>query len=82
MEKVNANFRFTFYALGVLVAVGLALVLLVHTDWARGLGPALILAGAIGFFIDGFAERRAVPYTVALENVAEQYQVVPENRPK
>jgi len=33
----------------------------------------LILVGAIGLLVDGFAERRAVPYTAALEMIAEQH---------
>ncbi len=38
------------------------------------LGPALILVGAIGFLIDGFAERRAQPYTDALESLAAEQE--------
>jgi hypothetical protein len=70
MEKVNADFRTYFAGFAVLVAAGLALVLLVRQPWGRGLGPALILVGALGFLIDGFASRRAVPYTAALEELA------------
>lgn len=79
IQKVNADFKVYFAAFGLAVAIGLALIFLVRTDWARGVGPALILVGAIGFFIDGFAERRAVPYTSALEELAEQHQVLREN---
>ena len=75
MHKVNANFRTTFWAFGMLVVLGLILLYLVRAEWAQGLGSALILAGAIGLLIDGFAERRAVPYTAALEDLAEQHQV-------
>ena len=71
MEKVNANFKTTFFAFGALAAIGLTLHYLVGADWARGLGAVLILLGAIGLLIDGFAERRAVPYTNALEAIAE-----------
>ncbi len=78
MQKVNANFKSTFVALGVAAAIGLALIFLVRTDWAQGLGSALILAGAIGFMIDGFAERRARPYTSALVELAEQHRIVQE----
>jgi AcrR family transcriptional regulator len=70
MEKVNADFRSYFAAFAILVAGGLTLVLVVHAPWARGLGPALILIGACGFMIDGFASRRAVPYTAALEELS------------
>lgn len=81
IQKVNANFEVTFIAFGVAAAIGLALIFLVRTDWAKGLGSVLILIGAIGFLIDGFAERRAVPYTAALEKLAQQHQVVLENGP-
>ena len=72
MQKVNANFRLTLYAFGALAAIGLGLHYLVTTDWARGLGAVLILVGAVGLLIDGFAERRAAPYTKALQSIAEQ----------
>jgi hypothetical protein len=70
MEKVNADFKAYFAGFAVLVATGLTLLLVVHSPWARGLGPALILIGGIGFVIDGFASRRAVPYTAALVELA------------
>ena len=69
MEKVNANFRLTFYAFGVLVALGLVLHY-VGGQWGRGLGAALILIGALGLLVDSFAERRAEPYTQALQEIA------------
>ena len=75
MRKVNANFRLTFKVFGVLVALGLVFIYLVRAEWAQGLGSALILAGALGLLIDGFAERRAAPYTTALEEIAEHHQV-------
>jgi hypothetical protein len=70
MEKVNADFKAYFVGFALLAGAGLALVLLAGRPWARGLGPALILVGALGFMIDGFASRRAVPYTVALRELA------------
>lgn len=66
MEKVNANFRVTYYVLGLVAAVGLLIHYLGGSGWGRGLGSTLVLLGAIGLLIDGFAERRAVPYTAAL----------------
>ena len=81
MQEVNANFKYTFVAFGLAVVVGLALIFLFRTDWARGLGPALILVGAIGFLIDGFAERRAVPYASALVELAKQHQIAQDNGP-
>jgi len=70
MEKVEADFRTTFVCFCILCAAGLALVALVRAGWARGLGSALLLVGSLGFLIDGFASRRAVPYTTALVELA------------
>ncbi|MCB1139687.1 MAG: hypothetical protein KDK23_13065 [Leptospiraceae bacterium] len=70
MEKVNRNFRMTFYAFGGIALMGLILHYL-GMDWARGLGAVLILAAALGLLIDGFAERRAEPYTKALESIVK-----------
>ncbi len=58
---------FGLFAIAVGAAVGLRTALLLvglglrfglKADWAHGVGPALILIGAMGFLIDGFAERR------------------------
>jgi hypothetical protein len=73
MLKINTNIRLTSFAFAALAAVGLSLHYLVTTDWARGLGAVLILAGAIGLLIDGFAEWRALPYTQVLELIAEEH---------
>jgi hypothetical protein len=70
MRKVAADFRTYFVTFAVLAAAGLLLVTLVQAGWARGLGPALLLGGALGLLVDGFASRRAVPYTAALEQLA------------
>ncbi len=78
MQKVDANFRATFAAFGVAAAVGLALVYGVRAEWAQGLGSVLVLAGALGLLVDGFASRRAAPYTAALEELAERHRVAPE----
>jgi hypothetical protein len=70
MRRVND--RFAQYVLGyvALTVLGLALRFGLRGDWAHGAGPALLLIAALGFLIDGFAERRARPYTVALERLA------------
>ena len=70
MEKVNANFKLTFNVFGVLTAIGLGIHYLGGSNWGRGLGAALILISAIGLLVDGFAERRAEPYTAALVQIA------------
>ncbi|MGI9305602.1 MAG: hypothetical protein ACR2RB_23285 [Gammaproteobacteria bacterium] len=71
MEKVNANFRMTYFAFGVLVLAGLLVHYFGGGNWGRGLGAMLILAGGIGLLIDGFAERRAEPYTAALQALSD-----------
>jgi hypothetical protein len=73
MQKVNQNFRTTFYAFGVLTLLGLILHFAIRAGWSRGLGSVLILVGAIGLLIDGFAERRAEPYTKALTELADKH---------
>lgn len=71
METVNKNFRITFIAFGCVAAAGLLVHYLGGTDWGRGLGATLILIAALGLLIDGFAERRAVPYTKALQEIVD-----------
>jgi hypothetical protein len=73
MQKVNSNWPKLIATWAALVVIGLGLRFVVRADWAHGVGPALILAGAVGFLIDGFAERRARPYTAALEAIAAQH---------
>ncbi len=75
MQKVNANWPIYIGMWTVLVLVGLGLRFGLKSDWAHGVGPALILIGAMGFLIDGFAERRARPYTKALEALAVEHRV-------
>jgi len=75
MQKVNANWPIYIGMWTVLVLVGLGLRFGLKADWAHGVGPALILIGAMGFLIDGFAERRARPYTKALEALAGEHRV-------
>ncbi len=66
IEKVNRNFRLTYIVFGVLTAVGLAIHYLAGPNLGRGLGAAIMLVSAIGLLVDGFAERRAEPYTAVL----------------
>lgn len=75
MQKVNANWPIYVGMWTALLLVGLGLRFGLKADWAHGVGPALILIGAMGFLIDGFAERRARPYTEALEALAAEFQV-------
>jgi hypothetical protein len=75
MQKVNDNWPIYIGMWITLVVVGLGLRFGLKADWAHGLGPGLILIAAVGFLIDGFAERRARPYTDALESLAVEHGV-------
>jgi hypothetical protein len=75
MQKVNDNWPMYIGMWTTLVVVGLGLRFGLKADWAHGVGPGLILIAAVGFLIDGFAERRARPYTDALEVLAAQQRV-------
>lgn len=72
MQKVNALFVTTYKIFGALVIVALILIFAVATGWSRGLGAMLVLAAGIGLMVDGFASRRALPYTHALEQINNQ----------
>jgi hypothetical protein len=75
MQKVNDNWPIYISMWTALVLVGLGLRFGLKADWAHGVGPAIILIAALGFLIDGFAERRARPYTAALEALAAEHVV-------
>jgi len=75
MTKVNENWPIYVGVWATLVLVGLGLRFGLKADWAHGVGPAIILIAALGFLIDGFAERRARPYTEALQNLAAKHDV-------
>lgn len=75
MRKVNANWPLYLSVWTALVVAGLVLRFALKADWAHAAGPALLLIGAFGFLIDGFAERRARPYTKALEALAAEHGV-------
>jgi hypothetical protein len=75
MQKVNDNWPIYIALYTTLVLVGLGLRFGLKADWAHGVGPAIILIGALGFLIDGFAERRARPYTEALEVLATEHGI-------
>jgi hypothetical protein len=71
MRQVNKMWPIYLSVWAGLVVVGTLLRFGLKADWAHGVGPALVLVGAFGYLIDGFAERRARPYTEALESVAK-----------
>jgi len=67
MARVNAAWPRYLAMYGVFAIGGLVLRFLVKRDWAEGAGVALVFFAGAGLLIDGFAERRARPYTAALE---------------
>jgi len=46
---------------------GLLLRFALKAEFARGIGASLLVFAGLGLLIDGFAERRAMQYTQALE---------------
>jgi hypothetical protein len=76
MQKVNAGWPVYLTTWVVFLCLGLLLRFVVarfleRGDWALGLGIALCFFGGVGLVIDGFAERRAHPYTAALRALAK-----------
>jgi hypothetical protein len=66
MEKVNRAWPVYLAVWAAFGVVGLALRFATRGDFTQGLGIALVLFCGIALVIDGFAERRARPYTAAL----------------
>jgi len=72
MEQVNRAWPMYLGTWVTFMVVGAGLRFGLHADWAQGLGIALAFFGGVGLMIDGFAERRARPYTAALEQLKAQ----------
>jgi hypothetical protein len=70
MEEVNRAWPRYLVAWAAFGVVGLALRFAVRDDLAQGLGIALVFFSGVCLLIDGFAERRARPYTHALDAAA------------
>jgi hypothetical protein len=70
MEKVNRAWPVYLAVWAAFGVVGLFLRFATRSDFVQGLGIALVLFGGIGLIVDGFAERRARPYTAALAEAA------------
>ncbi|MFO0692007.1 MAG: hypothetical protein U0230_00480 [Polyangiales bacterium] len=67
MEKVNRAWPFYLVVWAAFGVVGLLLRFGTRGDFTQGLGIALVFFSGVGLMVDGFAERRARPYTAALE---------------
>ena len=72
MEKVNKAWPVYLALWGLIGVVGLALRFATRGDFTQGLGVALVFFSGVGLLGDGFAERRARPYTAALESAVDQ----------
>lgn len=70
MEKVNRAWPVYLVAWAAFGVVGLALRFATKSDFTQGLGVALVFFSGVGLLVDGFAERRARPYTEALQVAA------------
>ena len=66
MSKVNKAWPVYLAIWGVMGVLGLVLRFATTSDFLQGLGIALVFFGGVGLMVDGFAERRAHPYTAAL----------------
>jgi hypothetical protein len=66
MAKVNAAWPVYLKMWIAFVIGGGLLRFALKAEWAHGVGIALLFYGAAGLVIDGFAERRAKPYTQAI----------------
>lgn len=67
MEKVNnawPKYLAIWIAFGI---IGLVLRIATNSDLIQGLGIALVFFSGVTLLIDGFAERRAIRYTNALQ---------------
>ena len=67
MEKVNRAWPVYLVAWAAFGVVGLVLRFATRGDFTQGLGIALVFFCGVCLLVDGFAERRARPYTAALE---------------
>ena len=76
MGKVNEAFALYVKGYLAMTVIGLGLRFALSADWAHGTGSALILIAGLGFMIDGFAERRARVYTLALHELARDNPIV------
>jgi hypothetical protein len=66
MDKVNRAWKYYLVLWAAFGAAGLALRFALASDFAQGLGIALVFYAGVGLLVDGFAERRTHPYGVAL----------------
>ncbi len=67
MAKVNALWPRAKTVWSVVILVSLVLLMLVKHEAAHGVGLVLLLVCTMLFFVDVFGERRAKPYTQALQ---------------
>lgn len=62
MAKVNSAWKVYLALWAAFGVAGLALRFALASDFAHGLGIALVFYAGVGLLVDGFAERRTHPY--------------------
>jgi hypothetical protein len=67
MHAVNRAWPVYLAAWAAFGVVGFALRFATRGDFTQGLGIALVFFSGVGLLVDGFAERRARPYTAAVD---------------
>ncbi len=72
MEKVNRAWPICLVAWASFAVIGPVLRFATRGDFTQGLGMALVFFSGVGLMIDGFAERRARPYTAARNEPARR----------
>ncbi|HMY16016.1 MAG TPA: hypothetical protein PKA58_06785 [Polyangium sp.] len=77
MAKVNQAWPVYLTAWATFAVVGLVLRFALKNEFGRGIGTALVFFAGVGLLIDGFAERRAHPYTKALESAGPKPSAEP-----
>jgi hypothetical protein len=72
MDKVNAAWPWAKRTWAVIALLSLGVILFVERDWAVGIALAMLVCTTMLMFVDVFGERRAVPYTTALAELADR----------
>jgi hypothetical protein len=66
MDKVNNAWKYYLALWAAFGVAGLVLRFAPASDFAQGLGIALVFYAGVGMLVDGFAERRTRPYVSVL----------------
>lgn len=72
MTVVDGKWNRYLVMWGIMGVAGLALRFATRSDFAQGLGIALVFFSGVGLLVDGFAERRTHPYASTLREIVQQ----------